>query len=345
MISVFDKSALQQYMLDNKIPLFRAKQIWNWVCKYGKTSFSEMPNIGLKLHDIFQKNIEICTPSVVNILKSIDGTTKVLLQLEDKNTIETVLIPSKTHNTICISSQVGCTVGCKFCNTGFNGFVRNLTTNEIVAQYVAMKKITNSAISNIVFMGMGEPLFNIDNVLQAINIFTDEDLFGISRRKITLSTSGIVPVLEKIVDKLNVKLAISLHAPNDQIREKIMPINKLYNLEKLFDVCQKYNKYHSFLRITFEYIMLNNVNDTDECAIELAKICKKLNAKVNIIRFNTWQGACFTESPISRVKHFATILKQNGIDAPIRSKHGIDIMAACGQLSSSNNYQVSSKTD
>ena len=324
------------FLLQNNLPKFRALQVFGWICKHGKVSFADMPNIGQKLQRFLQENFFIYMPDVSDIQRSIDGTTKLLLKLADANTIETVLIPEKDHNTLCISSQVGCAVGCKFCNTGFNGFIRNLTVDEIIGQYIAMHHITGKEISNIVFMGMGEPLFNVENVLKSIEIFINPDMFGLSKRKITLSTSGITPVLEKIVATLPVKLAISLHAPNDEIRDKIMPINKKYNLKNLLHVCELYNKYNAFLRITFEYLLLKDVNDSDNCAIELAKICGKINAKVNIIRFNSWPGSCFTESSAKTVIKFAKILSKYGIDAPIRGRHGIDIMAACGQLQARN---------
>lgn len=256
-------------------------------------------------------------------------------------TIETVFIPSKKRNTICVSSQVGCVVGCKFCNTGYNGFKRSLSTEEIVGQYFIVKDYlglwgdSDERLSNIVYMGMGEPLYNINNVLKSIDSIIYDEKEGLSRRKITVSTSGIVPVMKDIIKDLKCRLAISLHAPNNKIRSEIMPINDIYDIDSLIDVCREYCEYHPSMRITFEYLLLKDINDSKECAYELVDLIRGLNAKVNIIQFNSWEGSTFIPSPKKRVLDFVKILEDSGIEAPIRERRGEDIMAACGQLKSS----------
>ena len=336
----YSLSEIESLMLELGCPKFRAKQIFLWLYRFGKNSFFEMTNIGkdlqIKLDEIFY----IHRPKVANIAKSKDGTIKFLLELNDKNTIETVFIPESKRNTICVSSQVGCAVGCKFCNTGYNGFIRNLSTEEIVSQFLVVKDYLNlwdqkaERLSNIVFMGMGEPLFNHKNVLKAINNLMLDEKEGLSRRKITLSTSGISPIIEKIAKDLPCRLAISLHAPNDQIRSQIMPINDVYNISSIMDACRKYSEYHSYLKITFEYLLLKGINDSKECALELIDLLKNLNAKVNILQFNSWDGCSF--EPSSNAKDFSAILQKSGLEAPIRTRRGEDVMAACGQLSAKN---------
>jgi 23S rRNA (adenine2503-C2)-methyltransferase len=228
-------------------------------------------------------------------------------------------------------------MGCKFCNTGHHGFTRNLTIEEIISQFLVVRDyLGNSSseerLTNIVFMGMGEPLLNHHNVLRAItNLMWDEET-GISRRRITLSTAGIADVLEEIAAELPCRLAISLHAPNDKIRSRIMPINDRYNIESIMRACNKYTHHHEYLKITFEYLLLDGINDSNECARELLNLIRGLNAKVNLLQFNTWEGCSFSPSPQNRVLEFSRILEGAGIEAPIRHRRGEDIMAACGQL-------------
>lgn len=332
---------LKTTLVQQGIESFRAKQIFVWLYRFGKTSFFDMTNLGKSLQAKLDEMFYIYRPAIAKISKSKDGTTKFLFELIDGNKIESVFIPEEKRNTICISSQVGCLVGCRFCNTGYNGFIRNLTTEEIITQFLAVKDHLNlwndadEKLSNIVFMGMGEPLFNYKNVLSAINNIISDEQEGLSRRKITLSTSGISPILMKIVKELPCRLAISLHAPNDEIRNNIMPINQKYNIASILEACREYTKYHPYLKITFEYLLLKGVNDSKECAIELAKLLKDLNAKVNLIQFNSWNGCDFKAS--ENAKMFAEVLKNKGLEAPIRKRRGEDIMAACGQLSSNNN--------
>lgn len=332
------KEEFEATLAEMQILKFRANQIYSWIYKFGKNSFTEMTNIGAMLRQTLNEKFYIYRPEITEVLKSSDRTIKFLLKLEDFNTIETVFIPTEKRYTICVSSQVGCAVNCHFCNTGYNGFVRNLTTEEIIGQYMIVRDYLElwppkeSKISNIVFMGMGEPLYNTLNVLKSIDSLIDEDFDGVSRRKITLSTSGIAPVLSEIAPNLKCRLAISLHAPNDNIRNQIMPINNLYNIEKIMKACKIYYTYHPFMKITFEYLLLDGINDTTECAFQLLNLIKNLNSKVNLIQFNSWNGCSFKPSTHKNTLAFGNILEKAGIEAPIRQKRGQDIMAACGQL-------------
>ena len=318
---------------------FRAKQIFIWMYRFGRTSFGSMTNLSKDFQNKLDQMFYIFRPEIVDVSKSVDGTIKFLLKLADLNTIETVFIPEENRNTLCLSSQVGCSVGCKFCNTGYHGFLRNLSVEEIVSQFLVVNDYLDlwnnpaNRLSNVVFMGMGEPLFNYANVLKAIKNLMYDEQSGISRRKITLSTSGISPVIEKIAPDLPCRLAISLHAPNNKIRSKIMPINNVYNIESILSACHKYCQYQSFLKITFEYLLLKDVNDSKSCALELIALLRGIRAKVNILQFNPWPGCEF--APSERGSLFASILENSGIEAPIRTRRGSDVMAACGQLRSS----------
>ncbi|MDR1488379.1 MAG: 23S rRNA (adenine(2503)-C(2))-methyltransferase RlmN [Holosporales bacterium] len=327
---------LEIFFIQEGIPKFRASQVYSWLYRFGKTSFFDMTNIDKSLQKKLDDIFYIYHPNIERIQKSNDGTIKFLLELNDSDTVETVYIPSsKKRNTLCISSQVGCSVGCKFCNTGYNGFIRNLSAEEVIVQYLVVNKYLQNShekISNIVFMGMGEPLYNAKNVLFAIDIFSKL----ISRRKITLSTSGISVVLKEIATDLKCKLAISLHAPNDEIRSRIMPINNIYNIKSIMNACEIYHKNHEFLKITFEYLLLKGINDSKECAYELVDLIKNTNSRVNILMFNEWDGCVFKPSSSSALKNFVSILEKNGIEAPIRDRRGLDILAACGQLSRAN---------
>ncbi|MDR1391515.1 MAG: 23S rRNA (adenine(2503)-C(2))-methyltransferase RlmN [Holosporales bacterium] len=334
----YTKEELQDKLIENGFQKFRAEQIMVWIYRFGKKSFSEMKNISkavqVKLEDLFY----IYQPEIKNVLSSADGTLKFLLKLFDNNTVETVFIPENKRNTICVSSQIGCAIGCKFCNTGQNGFVRNLSTEEIISQFLTIKDylkkqgLEHKKITNIVFMGMGEPLLNYNNVSKSISNMMFDKNEGISKRKITVSTSGISSILMKIAKDFPCKLAISLHAPNDEIRSDIMPINKTHNIESLISACKEYSRYHKYLKITFEYLLLGGINDSKECAHELANLLKKTNGKVNLLEFNFWKESEFKHS--LKTKEFSEILESRGIQTSIRTRRGEDIMAACGQLSS-----------
>ena len=345
-ILTYSKEHLIQLFDSINLQKFRVDQVLEWIYNKGCTSFYTMNNIGKVLQDLLSKRYYIYRPIIVKTSKSVDGTIKFLLRLVDNNTIETVFMPETSRNTICISSQAGCAIGCKFCNTGYNGFKRNLTVEEIVSQVLIVKDYLNSwqikenVITNIVVMGMGEPLFNWNNVniaLQNLQLGKDN---RISKKHITVSTSGIVPVLKKIINTFDYNLAISLHAPNNEIRSNIMPINNMYSLKELLDVCKLYNSIHKNKLITFEYLMLNDVNDNETHAKQLIKLLHGIKYKINLIKFNSWAGDSFIGSTMDKIKSFQKILNKSGIITTIRCSKGQDIMAACGQLQSQNNINT-----
>ena len=313
---------------------FRANQIWQWLYLKNAHNFDQISNLPKDLREKLKENYSISPPKIIKDLTSKDGTRKWLLNFDGQE-IEMVFIPEENRGTLCISSQVGCTLTCTFCHTGTQRLVRNLKAGEIIWQFLTARDLLKEKITNIVFMGMGEPLFNYENVKKSIEILNDKKGINFSRRRITLSTSGVVPELIKFCDEINSGLAISLHAANDDLRTKIMAINKKYPLKELLNACKYYAKNNS-QKITFEYVMLKDVNDTDEDALALAKLIKanKIHAKVNLIPFNKWDGAEYECSSRNRIMNFAKILKNNNIEAPIRKTRGEDVMAACGQLKS-----------
>ena len=339
---------MQAVMEEAGVPKFRAKQVWNWIYHRGVKNFSAMANLPRDLRARLAEKYSIERPAVAAEQKSSDGTIKWLLKLSDGQMVETVYIPEEKRGTLCVSSQVGCTLTCKFCHTGTQPLVRNLGAEEILQQILhardvlgewpkaGEKQADDRELTNIVMMGMGEPLYNYDNVSKALKICMDADGLNISRRRITLSTSGVVPQIVQCGEELNVNLAISLHAPDDALRSKIMPINKKYPLAELLDACRNYPSLSEQRRITFEYVMLKDVNDSDEQARALAKLLDGIPCKVNLIPFNPWAGSEFETSSDNRVQKFARILEQAGLDAPVRKPRGRDILAACGQLKSAS---------
>lgn len=315
---------------------FRAQQIWSWIYTKGACNFNQMTNLSSNLQNILETKFHIPRPEVAVKQKSQDGTIKWLLQLEDGSKIETVYIPEKTRGTLCISSQVGCVLTCSFCHTGTQRFVRNLTCSEILQQLLLAKDHLNDwhptpKITNIVLMGMGEPLYNYDNVAKAIKILMQQKGINFPRSRITLSTSGVVPMIKECGEDLAVHLAISLHAVNDDLRNILVPLNKKYNIEELLEACRQYpaNKHH---KITFEYVMLDNLNDFPEHAHKLVQLIQGIPAKVNIIPFNPWPGSIYKCSSPEKIKIFADIVRQAGYQSLIRTPRGQDILAACGQL-------------
>jgi len=333
----------------HELPKFRAAQVWNWIYHRGVTSFEAMANLPKEMRQLLSDYYSIERPRVVTEQKSEDGTIKWLLAMSDGQQVEAVFIPEAERGTLCISSQVGCTLTCKFCHTGTQPLVRNLGAHEILQQIMHARdalsewpqvggKGENESrdLTNIVLMGMGEPLYNYENVAKAMTIAMDENGLGISKRRITLSTSGVVPLIKKVGDELGVNLAISLHAPTDEKRASIMPINNKYPLTELLQACRDYPINSTQRRITFEYVMLADVNDTDEDAETLATILKDIPCKVNLIPFNAWPGSDYTCSSGNRMHKFAKILTSRGLDAPIRKPRGRDILAACGQLKSAS---------
>lgn len=326
-------------------PKFRAKQIYQWVYVHGATDFEQMTNLSKDLRARLAENFSLTRPKIVTEQISKDKTHKWLLEFADGQRIETVYIPEADRGSVCISTQVGCAVGCTFCHTGSQKITRNLTAGEIVSQFMVARDVykewpstsqENRMISNIVVMGMGEPLHNVDNVIAALKLLTDGDGIAISKRKVTLSTSGIVPNMLRIAKETGVKLAVSLHAPNNEKRSQIMPINKRYPIEEILQACQEYQKIVTSRFITFEYLMLDGINDSLDDARQLIDLMKKfkIGAKFNLIPFNPWPGCPYKPSSNNRVHAFAKELEKAGFAAPIRVARGQDILAACGQLKS-----------
>jgi 23S rRNA (adenine2503-C2)-methyltransferase len=323
----------------------RANQIWRWVYHYGATDFAGMTDIGKELRGDLTKKFVIARPDVVERQVSTDGTRKYLLRTAPGIEVECVFIPDVGRaGALCVSSQVGCTLSCTFCHTGTQKLVRNLTAAEIVGQVLAVKDDLEEwpsggddrRLSNVVFMGMGEPLYNLDNVAAAIDIIADGDGISISRRRITVSTSGVVPEIARLGAETSAMLAISLHATNDALRDVLVPINRKYPLADLLDACRDYPGLGNTRRITFEYVMLKGVNDTDAEARELVRLLDGIAAKINLIPFNPWPGAPYECSSWERIEAFADIVNRAGYASPIRTPRGRDILAACGQLKSAS---------
>ncbi len=327
---------------------FRVKQIWHWLYNQGVQNFTDMSSISKQLQEKLANTYEIKRPVVIDEQKSEDKSRKWLLECDNKDKIETVFIPEKDRGAVCVSSQVGCAMGCKFCRTGSGGFKRNLSVYEIVSQYMIARDYVGEwptmtdesrLLSNIVFMGMGEPLLNYDNLIAAIRVLNDNEGLCISKRKITVSTCGIVPMIPKLAhDVAGVKLAISLHSANDETRSKIMPINRKYPLQELIKACKEYQKTLEQGRqyITMEYTMIDGINDSEKDAMDLIKLTKGMKIKVNLIPFNEWEESPFKCSPKKKIHNFANILEKHHIPAPVRVSRGTDILAACGQLKAKN---------
>ena len=324
---------------------FRTKQVWQWLYVQGAKSFDEMTNLSKELRKKLSERFILSRPKIVTEQISSDKTHKWLLEFSDGQRIETVFIPEDDRGAVCVSTQVGCAVGCKFCHTGSQKITRNLTAGEIISQFMLVKDVyrewptssqENRQVSNIVVMGMGEPLHNIDNVIKALNIATDQDGLAVSKRRVTLSTSGIVPNIPRIAKETGVKLAISLHASNNAKRSQIVPINQVHPIEDILQACQEYQKIVTSRYITFEYLMLDGFNDTLQDAHELIDLMKKykIGAKFNLIPFNPWPGCSFKPSSNNHVYAFSRELEKAGFAAPVRTARGQDILAACGQLKS-----------
>jgi 23S rRNA (adenine2503-C2)-methyltransferase len=346
------REALQDAGLDEKQAKLRAKQLWHWIYNRGVTDFSAMTDIAKAQRPWLAERFAISRPSVVEAQVSSDGTRKWLLRTEDGNEFEMVFIPDADRGTLCVSSQVGCTLNCRFCHTGTMKLVRNLEPPEIVGQVMLARDALGEwppaaeqqsaetyapegrMLTNIVMMGMGEPLFNFDNVRDALKIVMDGDGLGLSKRRITLSTSGVVPMMERAGEEIGVNLAVSLHAVSKEVRDEIVPLNRKYGIEQLLEACAAYPGANNARRITFEYVMLKDKNDSDEDARELVRLIRryKLPAKVNLIPFNPWPGAPYECSDEDRIRSFSNIVFEAGISAPIRTPRGRDIDAACGQL-------------
>ena len=325
----------------------RTGQLWQWIYQKGVRQFDEMTNLSKEYRALLAENFVITLPEVVSKQVSVDGTRKYLVRIAGGHEVETVYIPETDRGTLCISSQVGCTLTCSFCHTGTQKLVRNLTSGEIIGQVMLARddlgewpepgrNPVNTArlLSNIVLMGMGEPLYNFENVRDAMKIAMDPEGIQLSRRRITLSTSGVVPEIARTATEIGCLLAVSFHGTTDEVRDKLVPINKRWNLEALLDALRDYPKVSNSERITFEYVMLKGVNDTDEDAHRLVELIKGIPAKVNLIPFNPWPGAPYERSSNNRINAFAEIIYKAGYASPVRKPRGEDIFAACGQLKS-----------
>jgi len=340
-----DIRSLQFQKLEDKVrefhePLYRARQIADWLYQKRVQSFDEMTDLAQEFRSRLAEQFDFSQSEIVRVLGSHDTTRKFLLRLNDESLIETVLIPASPalygsrsdRRTICISTQVGCAYGCKFCASGLEGFSRNLKPNEIVDQIIAVERQTGEKIDNIVFMGMGEPLANLENVMRAIRIINAPWGLGIGARHITVSTSGLAPQIRKLADEpLQIRLAVSLHGATDAVRNQIMPINRRYNVETLLAACDYYAS-RKKQRLTFEYILIAGVNDFDEQARALARHAKRLSAKVNLIPYNIVHGLVWSRPAQDRQEKFLSILRERGVAATLRREKGHDIDAACGQL-------------
>ena len=341
------REALIAHGTPEKQAKMRSNQIWQWIYQWGVRDFSQMTNLSKAYRAELAEKFVIAVPEMVTLQVSADGTRKYLARIAGGHEVEVVYIPETDRGTLCISSQVGCTLPCSFCHTGTQKLVRNLTAGEIVGQIMMARDDLGEwprpgegsgerprLLSNIVLMGMGEPLYNFDNVRDAMQIAMDGEGISLSRRRITLSTSGVVPQIAKTAEEIGCMLAVSFHATTDEVRNHLVPINRKWNIEALLDALRAYPKASNSERITFEYVMLKDVNDSDEDARRLVQLIKGIPAKINLIPFNEWPGSPHERSDWERIERFADIIYKAGYASPIRTPRGEDIMAACGQLKS-----------
>jgi 23S rRNA (adenine2503-C2)-methyltransferase len=333
----FDRAKMEAYFLSIGEKKFRAHQMMKWVYHHGVTDFEAMTDFGKALRSKMQDFVNVDVPKVLQEKIAADGTTKWLVGLQGGNAIETVYIPEPSRGTLCVSSQVGCSLACTFCSTGAQGFNRNLQAAEIIGQvWLAAQRLKhqegNRRITNVVMMGMGEPLLNFDNVVSAMNIMRDDFGFGLANKRVTLSTAGMVPMIDQLAASCDVSLAVSLHAPNDELRSQLVPLNKKYPIKELLDACVRYVADKPRATVTFEYTMLKGVNDRPEHARELAKILRHVPSKLNLIPFNPFPGTQYVRSDEAAIDRFQTVLMHAGYVTTIRRTRGDDIDAACGQL-------------
>ena len=349
------RTILAEAGLDAKQAKLRAKQLWHWIYNRGVTEVALMTDIAKTMHPWLAERFVVGRPEVIEAQVSTDGTRKWLLRSDDGQDYEMVFIPDADRGTLCVSSQVGCTLNCRFCHTGTMRLVRNLTAGEIVGQVMLARDSLGEwpsqpegrMLTNIVMMGMGEPLYNFDNVRDALKLVMDGDGLALSKRRITLSTSGVVPMMARAGAEIGVNLAVSLHAVTKEVRDEIVPINRKYGIEELLAACAAYPGANNARRITFEYVMLKDKNDSDDDARELVRLLRKykLPAKVNLIPFNPWPGAIYECSEPDRIARFSDIIFKAGISAPVRTPRGRDIMAACGQLKSASEKKSRAELD
>ncbi|MGC6330482.1 23S rRNA (adenine(2503)-C(2))-methyltransferase RlmN [Rhizorhabdus sp. FW153] len=349
------RMALETAQLEPRQAKLRAKQLWHWIYNRGATDFGVMTDIAKDMRVWLEQRFVVSRPAVVEAQVSTDGTRKWLLRSDDGQDYEMVFIPDADRGTLCVSSQVGCTLNCRFCHTGTMRLVRNLTPAEIVGQVMLARDALGEwpsqpegrMLTNIVMMGMGEPLYNFDNVRDALKLVMDGDGLALSKRRITLSTAGVVPMMARAGEEIGVNLAVSLHAITKDVRDEIVPLNRKYGIEELLQACADYPGANNARRITFEYVMLKDKNDRDEDAHELVRLIRKykLPAKVNLIPFNPWPGADYACSDPDRIARFSDIIFKAGISAPVRTPRGRDIMAACGQLKSASEKKSRAELD
>lgn len=346
----YDSRALADWFQSLGEKPFRARQVMRWMHREGCDDFAAMTDVAKTLRAKLQERAEIRAPAPVRDSVSTDGTRKWLLDVGNGNAVETVFIPETSRGTLCISSQAGCALDCAFCSTGKQGFNRNLSAGEIIGQLWLANRLLGAArdeagpeleageqdngriISNVVMMGMGEPLTNFDNVVTALRLMLDDHAYGLSRRRVTVSTSGIVPAMDRLRDECPVALAVSLHAPDDALRDRLVPINQKYPLVELMAACRRYLERAPRDFVTFEYVMLDGVNDSDEQARQLVELVRDVPCKFNLIPFNPFPGSEFRRSPAERIRRFASILIEAGIVTTTRKTRGDDVDAACGQL-------------
>jgi 23S rRNA (adenine2503-C2)-methyltransferase len=350
-----DREALRRALAAAGVPAkslaMRVNQLWNWIYVHGARDFAAMTNLAKDFRVLLENNFTLARPEIVTAQLSEDGTRKWLLKTGAGIEFETVYIPEKDRGTLCVSSQVGCTLNCRFCHTGTQKLVRNLNPDEILGQILIAKDALEDwpstapgrKVTNIVMMGMGEPLYNFDHVKAALAIVMDGDALALSKRRVTLSTAGVVPMIARAGNEIGSSLAISLHAVRDEIRDEIVPINKKYPIAQLIEACRTYPGASNARRITFEYVMLKGINDSIADARALVKLVAGIPAKINLIPFNPWPGAPYECSDWSQIEKFAEIVNRAGYASPVRTPRGRDIMAACGQLKSESVKQRASE--
>lgn len=328
-----DRKAMEAFCVDIGEKPFRASQLLQWIHQRGVADFAEMTNLSKALRARLEETCEIRAPDIVLGQKSTDGTCKWVLQTDAQNRVETVFIPEEGRGTLCISSQVGCALECSFCSTARQGFNRNLSVAEIIGQiWVAQRELGPGRVTNIVLMGMGEPLLNFNNVVSAVNLMLDDFAYGLSKRRVTLSTSGVVPALDRLAEVTDISLAVSLHAPYDELRNELVPINRKYPIRELLAACKRYLRQDARRKVTFEYVMLDGINDSPAHAKALVKLLSHVPSKVNLIPFNPFPGTDYRCSTPEAIRTFSDILQQAGLITTTRKTRGDDIDAACGQL-------------
>ena len=329
-----DAAGLERFFQEQGEKPFRARQVLRWVHQQGVTDFAAMSDLAKALREKLTQVARVEPPVIVGDQVADDGTRKWLLKVDEANAVEAVFIPETNRGTLCVSSQAGCTLDCAFCSTGKQGFNRNLGTAEIIGQLWLANRLLEGErpVTNVVMMGMGEPMLNLDNVIPALRLMLDDNAYGLSRRRVTVSTSGVIPGMDRLRDECPVALAVSLHAPNDELRDRLVPVNRKYPLAELIGACNRYLEKAPRDFITMEYVMLDGVNDSDAHARELVSIAARVRCKFNLIPFNPFPASEFARSGADRIRRFAEILQRAGLTVTTRKTRGDDIAAACGQL-------------